>query len=176
MKNPFRSSFTKEETDIFSFLAQIPLFENLTAKEKSYFLPYLHERNFKRDEVVFFRNDPSQALYIVKSGAVELSIDINKDVERLSTVRRGNTIGENCLLKNTRRLYHAITTSETAVLYVLPKDSIFFIFENHIQVRVKMLESLAELHNIYAESLIKTYKASLGFFNLAQVFARVEKK
>lgn len=176
MKNPFRSSYTKEEMDIFSFLSQTVLFENLTAKEKSYFLPYLHERNFKRDEVIFFRNDPSQALYIIKSGTVDLSIDINKDVEHLNTIRRGNTIGENCLLKNTRRLYHAITSSETAVLYVVPKDSIFFIFENHIQVRVKMLESLAELHNSYAESLIKTYKASLGFFNLAQVFAQIEKK
>ena len=176
MKNPFRSSFTKEETEIFSFLAQIPLFENLTAKEKSYFLPYLHERNYKRDEVIFFRNDPSHALYIVKSGSVDLSIDITNDFEKLTTIRRGNIIGENCLLKNTRRLYHAITSSENATMYVVPKDSIFFIFENHIEIRVKMLESFAEIHNNLAENLVKTYKASLGFFNLAQVFARMEKK
>lgn len=175
MRNPFRNAYTKEETDIFSFLAQIHLFENLTAKEKSYFLPYLHERNYSKDEVVFFRDDPSHALYIVKSGTIELSIDINKDIEILSQVKRGHTIGENCLLKNTRRQYNAITTSETATLYVVPQDSIFFIFEDHIQVRVKMLESLAELHDKYNTALIKSYKASLGFFNLSQVFSRFEK-
>ena len=176
MKNPFSSSFTKEETDVFSFLAPIPLFESLTAREKSFFLPYMHERNYKRDEVVFFSEDPSHALYIVKSGAVELSINVNKNIEMLSVIKRGNTLGENCLLKNSRRLYHAITVSESATLYVIPQDSIFFIFENHMQIRVKMMESLAELHNRYNTALLKTYKASLGFFNLAQVFARLEKK
>lgn len=175
MRNPFRSAYTKEEMDVFSFLANIPLFENLTAKEKSYFLPYLHERSYSKDEVVFFRNDPSHALYIVKSGTVEINIDINKEIEVLSVVKRGNTVGENSLLKNTRRQYHAITTSETATLYVVPQDSIFFIFEDHMQIRVKMLESLAEMHDRYNTALIKTYKASLGFFNLAQVFARFEK-
>lgn len=176
LKNPFKSAYTKEEMDIFSFLSQIPLFENLTAKEKSYFLPYLHERSFKRDEVLFFRNDPSHALYILKSGTVELSIDINSGVERLSLVKRGSTIGENSLLKNTRRDVHAVTASESATLYVVPQDSLFFIFENHIEVRVKMLESLAELYNTYNNALIKSYKASLGFFNLAHVFSKLQKK
>ena len=176
MKNPFRSSYTKQELDMFSFLAQIHLFENLTAKEKSYFLPYIHERNYKRDEVIFFREDPSHALYIVKSGTAELNIDINKGVERLALIGRGRVMGENCLLKNKKRLYNAITTSESATLYVIPQDSIFFIFEDHMQVRTKMLESLAEINNHYHASLMKVYRSSLGFFNLAQVFARMEKK
>ena len=30
------------------------------------FVPYLYPRKYKKDEVVFFRDDPSQALYIVK--------------------------------------------------------------------------------------------------------------
>lgn len=176
MKNPFRSSYTKQEQEMFSFLSQIPLFENLTAKEKSYFLPYLHERNYKRDEVVFFRDDPSHALYIIKSGSIELNIDINKGVERLLILGRGKVMGENCLLKNTQRLYNTITTSESATLYVIPQDSIFFIFEDHLEVRVKMLESLAEINNNYHTALMKVYKSSLGFFNLAQVFAKIQKK
>ncbi|MGK7388786.1 MAG: cyclic nucleotide-binding domain-containing protein [Candidatus Cyclobacteriaceae bacterium M2_1C_046] len=176
MKNPFRSSYTKEELDMFSFLSQVPLFDNLTAKEKSYFLPYIHERNYKKDEAVYFRDDPSHALYIIKSGTVELNIDINKDLERLAVIGRGKVMGENCLLKNTRRLYNAITASETSTMYVIPQDSIFFIFEDHMQVRVKMLEALAEINNHYHTSLMKVYKSSLGFFNLAQVFARMQKK
>lgn len=176
MKNPFKSSYTSQELDMFSFLARIPLFEDLTAKEKSYFLPYIHERSYKKDEVVFFRNDPSHALYIIKAGTVELNIDINKEVERLAVIGRGGVIGENCLLKATERNYNAITSSETATLYVIPQDSIFFIFENHIQVRVKMLESLAEINDHFHSNLMKVYRSALGFFNLTQVYAKMEKK
>lgn len=176
LKNLFKSSYTRQELEIFGFLSEIDLFQNLTAKEKSYFLPYLHERIYRKDEVVFFRGDPSHALYIVKSGAIELSIDVNNDVERLTQVKRGSVLGESCLIKNTRRQFHAITISEAATLYVVPQDSIFFVFENHIQVRVKMLEQLAETYNKYNSQLIKSYQASLGFFNLTQVFSRLEKK
>ena len=78
MINPFKKSYTSKELNTFRFLSRIKLFERLNYKEMSYFLPYFYLREYKMEEVVFFRNDPGNALYLVKSN--EFNIDITKNV------------------------------------------------------------------------------------------------
>jgi CRP-like cAMP-binding protein len=136
----------------------------------SLFLPYLYLREFKNNEVVFFRNDPSNALYMVKSGKVSLVIDVNEEFEKLIIVKSGDAFGENALLENTSRIHSAIVESERAELYVLPKVNIREIFENHREISAKMFESLGELNDEFNSNLFKGYKSSFGFFNLSQVF------
>ena len=60
------------------------------------FLPHLHLRQYKNEEVVFFRNDPSNAFYIVKSGKVSLNIDVNNQFEVLMVLKSG---GRFCLIE-----------------------------------------------------------------------------
>ncbi|UII21422.1 Crp/Fnr family transcriptional regulator [Fulvivirga ligni] len=136
----------------------------------SLFLPFMHERKYVQDEVVFFRNDPSHALYIIKKGEVALTIDVNEEFEDLTKVGPGVALGESCLLKNTNRLLNAFVTSEKAEFYVIPQDNIFDIFENNMKIKVRMVEMLAEIYNDYNSNLFKAYKSSLGFFNLSQVY------
>lgn len=170
MVNPFKKSFTNKELNIFRYLSRIKLFESLSYKEMSLFLPYLYLREFKNNEVVFFRNDPSNALYMVKSGKVSLVIDINEEFEQLVVVKSGEAFGENALLENTTRIHSAVIESERAELYVMPKVNIREIFENHSTIRAKMFESLGELNDEFTANLFKGYKSSFGFFNLSQIF------
>jgi CRP/FNR family transcriptional regulator, cyclic AMP receptor protein len=51
--------------------------------------------------------------------------------------------------------------------------NIFDIFQEHENVKAKMMASLAEVYNQVTVNLFKSYKSSVGFFNLAQVFAEV---
>ena len=76
MINPFKKSYTQKELNTFRFLSRIKLFERLNYKEMAHFLPYFYLREYKMDEVVFFRNDPGNALYLVKSGKISINIDI----------------------------------------------------------------------------------------------------
>ena len=170
MVNPFRKSYTNKELNIFRYLSRIKLFEHLSYKEMSLFLPYLYLREFKNNEVVFFRNDPSNALYMVKSGKVSLVIDVNEEFEQLVIVKSGEAFGENALLENTTRIHSAIIESERAELYVLPKVNIREIFENHSAISAKMFESLSELNEEFTANLFKGYQSSFGFFNLSQIF------
>jgi CRP/FNR family transcriptional regulator, cyclic AMP receptor protein len=62
MLNPFRKTYSVKELNIFRFLAKNALFAKLSKREMALFLPYLHVRRYERNEVVFFRNDPSRAL------------------------------------------------------------------------------------------------------------------
>ena len=66
--NPFEKTFTTRELELLNYFGKVQVFENLTDNELSLFLPYFHERVYKKNEVIFFRGDPSRALYIIKKG------------------------------------------------------------------------------------------------------------
>lgn len=170
MINPFRKTYTSQELALFSFLSKVKLFELLSNEELNLFKSYLYLRKYKEDEVVFFRNDPSHAFYIVKSGRVSLNIDIKDKFEVLTIVSPGKGFGDNVLLENTKRIYSAVVVSEEAELYMIPQVNIHEIFSNHVHVRAKMFTSLADLYNGYTDNLFKAYKSSMNFFNLAQVY------
>ena len=120
MINPFKKSYTSKELNTFRFLSRIQLFERLDYKEMSHFLPYFYLREYKTDEVVFFRNDPGNALYLVKSGKISIDIDIDDEFELLTIIKSGEAFGESALLTVSNRIYTSIVYSERAELYVLP--------------------------------------------------------
>lgn len=170
MINPFKKSYTQKELNTFRFLSRIKLFERLNYKEMSYFLPYFYLREYKMDEVVFFRNDPGNALYLVKSGKVSINIDVEDNFELLNLIKSGGAFGESALLAESNRIYTSIIHSERAELYVLPKVNIHEIFNGHPNIKTKMTESLSELYNDFMVNLFKGYRSSLGLFNLSQVY------
>lgn len=170
MFNPFKRTYTQDEQEYFDFLGKNKLFEQLTKKEMSYFLPYLHLRKYQKNEVVFFRNDPSQALYIVKSGEIGLKLDVKDRFETIMTIQTPITLGNNALLKNAHRIYNAIVISNQASLYVIPQVNILGIFERFPEIKAKMLESLAEIYYDNFNNLFISYQATHGFFELEEMF------
>jgi CRP-like cAMP-binding protein len=174
MINPFKRSYTAEESALFKYMAEIKLFERLTYDELANFTPYMFLRTYGQDEAVFFRNDPSQALYLIRSGTVTLNIEMSEKFEVLSTMGRGQAFGDNALLENTRRIYTSIVTSERAEIYVLPQVNLFDVFENHPNIKAEMMNSLAELYNGYTVNLFKAYRSSFGFFDLGQAYLNTE--
>ena len=170
MINPFKRSYSPKELNLFRFLSRIPLFEKLTYPEMGLFVPYMYLRHYKQDEVVFFRDDPSHALYIVKSGKVSLNIDMKEEFEVLRIVKSGEAFGDNSLLANTRRIYSSLVISETADFYVIPQVNIQEIFSANLSIKSKMNQSLAELNDKFSKKLFKAYQTSVGFFTLGQAF------
>ncbi len=138
--------------------------------ELSEFLPFMHLREYRASEAVFFRGDPSQALYIIREGKISVSIDIEGKFEELYTASVPDFFGENSLLESKKRLYHATCSSETAQLYVIPRLNIMEIFEDQPSIRGKIMAALAESQGQLQERLFKAYQSSFGFFDLAQVF------
>lgn len=172
MLNPFRRSYSTEELNLCRFLTKCPLFEDLNNEELVNFLPYMYMREYKQDEVVFFREDPSQALYVIKSGAVGLSIDVDKKLEFLTTLRTFASLGDNSLLANTKRIYNAIVSSDTCELYVIPQANILEVFERHAEIKAKMYHSLSFGYNRFIYDMFKAYKSSFGFFDIRQIYAK----
>ncbi|MEQ8360003.1 MAG: cyclic nucleotide-binding domain-containing protein [Cytophagales bacterium] len=173
MKNPFGKSYGLEELNFFRFLSKINLFKYLNNDDLAHLVPYLHQRKYKKDEVVFFRGDPSQALYIVKSGKVSLNIDIGEKFETLTNRTAGSCFGDNSLLAKSERIYNAIVESEHCELYVIPQINILDLFEKKIEIKAKMLQALAESYYELNQNLYKSYKSSFGFFELSNAFDNI---
>jgi len=170
MLNPFKKKYNDRELEIFEFLSQIRFFERLRESELQRFLPAIHYRKYVKNEVIFFSNDPSEALYIVQQGVVNLTIDIKDDFEKILVVSEGECFGENALLENAKRLYTSIVASETATMMVIPGYAIREIFDANHQIQAKMITSLAEYYNGNNQKLFHSYRSSFGFFNLSQMF------
>lgn len=170
MRNPFSKTYEPEELQMFDFLQGIKFFERLRMKELVKFIPTMHHRKYTRDEVVFFSKDPSQALYLVKRGQVNLTIDIRDNFETIMEINRGEAFGENSLLENAKRTYTAIITSDEAELIVIPHFALQEIFDSNPKIKAKMMASLAEYYNLNNQRLFRSYRESFGFFSLRQMF------
>jgi CRP/FNR family cyclic AMP-dependent transcriptional regulator len=170
MLNPFKRTYNDSELKVFDFLSQVLFFERLRNSELEKFLPAIHYRKYLKDEAVFFSNDPSQAIYIVRSGTINLAIDIKENFETVLLIGEEECFGENALLENTKRVYTAIVSSEEADLMVIPSYAIQEIFDMNPLIKAKMLASLAGYYNNNNHRLFKSYQSSFGFFTLGQMF------
>jgi CRP-like cAMP-binding protein len=172
MYNPFRRTYSSQELAQFKFLTRTQLFSKLNNDELSYFLPFLYPREYKQDEVIFFRGDPSQALYIIKSGIVNISIDVGQRMEPLTQRKAHQSLGENTLVVNTKRLHNAVVYSEKAELVVIPQANLLEVFERKDAVKAKMYEALSIHFNTILSDLFYAYRTNEGFFELSQAYSK----
>ncbi len=166
MRNPFQRSYSPAELGVFNFLAEVRLFHGLSNEQKSLFLPYLYLRQYKQDEVVFFRGDPAHALYVIKQGTVDLVLDVDQVFEKLAVLGNKQTFGNNALIEGTKRLYSAVVQSDEAELYVIPHVNINDIFREKRKVQAKMFGALAKMYEEHMCDLYESYRSSKGFFSL----------
>lgn len=167
----FKKTYSEKELSIFRFLSKNKLFDTLTHEELAEFLPYLHKRQYKENEVVFFANDPSNALYVIKQGVISLNLDIKDEFERLVVLRTGKVFGDNAILDGSKRIYTSIVVSESAELYVIPKINLQEILENDVQIKAKLMTAIANEYDEYMQNLFKGYKDEYGFFNINMIYS-----
>lgn len=170
MWNPFARKYSLKDKQLMNFLRKMLLFSCLTDEELMTFLPNLYLRNYSKDEIVFFRNDPSQALYIVKSGQIRLDLDIGERFEELGKVKTGGLFGENCLVSGSNRLYNAICCDSVTELYILPLANILEIFEEYPVIKSKMYEMVAQHQQEYIQNLFNAYREAFGIFELSHSY------
>jgi len=173
IQNPFRKTYDHKQIVLFKFLKEIKLFEQLSFEQLSHFLPFMHMRVYKTDEVVFFRDDPSHALYLIHRGEISLTLDIQDRFESLGILHGNKSFGDNALIPDARRIYNAVVASEKAQIYVIPQINIFEIFDHYPKIKAKVLESYTQQQNDYVARLFSTYKTNFGFFDLGHVYGKM---
>lgn len=128
-----------------TFLAQIQLFTQLDDDERGVLAQAMQERPLAGGEVLFRIGDPGDSMFIVKSGAVELSVkDTAGQKIVLHTARAGDFFGELSLLDGGSRTATA-SGIETAELLVLDREDLLQLFRKRPDAALDMLATMGRM-------------------------------
>ncbi|OFY65392.1 MAG: hypothetical protein A3H98_11220 [Bacteroidetes bacterium RIFCSPLOWO2_02_FULL_36_8] len=125
LRNLFKISYSKEELLIIKFLSRIPLFYNLSNQDLLKFIPYLFPLNFEKEEVIFYMGDPSQAIYFIKKGSVDLFTEKNSKKIYFKTISENECVGAETIYNDNIRIFTTLSKKENTLVYALPQTSLF---------------------------------------------------
>jgi len=170
MKKLFTKTYTEEDKRFLKFLRQNKIFERLSFKELEKIKPLLYLREYSENEVVFFRNDPSQAVYIVKDGEVTFSMEHAGGNEELFKAKNSAIFGQNGVIEDSVRNYSAIVSSDKASIYVIPQQGLLELFQKDKELKSKVMTAFMTYYSSYVSNIFSTYRENLGFFEMNQVY------
>lgn len=105
------------------FLACSPMFSSLTAMEREKVFKRFHLRKVPEGTLLFKGGEPSQSLYMIKSGEVEIFIQDRRERKTtLATLRSGNFFGEIGVVMNKPRMAFAKATQPSELLELTKED------------------------------------------------------
>jgi len=125
-------------------LKRVPLFTDLSEAELARFAEVTREREYPRNSVILFEDDPGDALYIVSTGQVKVVL-IGEDGREviLSVLGDGDFFGEMSLIDDEPRSAHVIAMKDSQLL-VLRRDDFQQQLQQHPSVALKLLRVLVQ--------------------------------
>jgi CRP/FNR family cyclic AMP-dependent transcriptional regulator len=100
-----------------STLREVPLFSQLRESDLELLAPLLQQRDYTRNKVILFANDPVEAFYVVVSGQVKLMLIAEDGREViLEVMRPGDFFGEMALMDEEPYASSAIAMEDTSLL------------------------------------------------------------
>ncbi len=124
-------------------LAAVPLFAGLDEADLDSLRRVVRPRRFRRGEVVFHLGDPGDALFVVSSGAIKITLPSEGGEEAiLATLRPGDFFGELALLDGAPRSATAVALEPTETL-VLPRERFRELVATQPAIRDALLAALA---------------------------------
>jgi CRP/FNR family cyclic AMP-dependent transcriptional regulator len=125
-------------------LRKVPLFSDLSEAELARFAEVTREREYPKNSVILFEDDPGDALYIVSTGQVKVVL-IGEDGREviLSVLGDGDFFGEMALIDDEPRSAHVIAMKDSQLL-VLRRDDFQVQLEAHAKIGLKLLRVLVQ--------------------------------
>jgi uncharacterized membrane protein len=137
-------------------LREVPLFQFLDDQEREALAEEMEPVRYATGETVFIVNEPGDAIYIIKSGEMEVHFK-NDTGERivLEVASRGHYFGELSLLDRGCRSASVTATQDSEVLR-LSHDKLESFIRSHPQAAMDLLASMGRRLRVSAERLRHT--------------------
>ena len=127
------------------FLRSLDIFKELRDRELGYLVSSLHSRSYREGEVIFVEGDIGRALFVLESGAVELTLSAPVGKPRvLYQLKPGDFFGEMALLESLPRTATATATEKTH-LHLLYKSKLDSLLQGEPRIGVTIMSHLARL-------------------------------
>lgn len=128
---------------VLASLAAIPFFGGLDPAALERLAAGMRSRRFRRGEVIFHIGDPGDALFVIVSGEVKISLPSETGDEAiLATLRPGDVFGELALLDGAPRSASASALVPTETV-ILPREKFRELIATEAGVRDALLASIA---------------------------------
>jgi CRP/FNR family cyclic AMP-dependent transcriptional regulator len=129
------------DADTAQFLSRTPLFAKLSAQECSMLAVYLEAKTLPKAGPLFQQGDFGDAMYVVRTGALEIYKNDVFGSVRVAEVRPGGLVGEMALVENKPRSAN-VRASEDSKLLVLSRSAYADLKKVHPQVATKFQDEL----------------------------------
>ncbi len=144
---------------------QVPLFAGLEDEDLESLIAVANRRKYPKDGVIFFENDVGDALFMILSGRVKVTIlsDDGREII-LAMLSDADFFGEMSLLDNEPRSATAISLQETEMV-VLHQRDFLTIVEKRPRVLINLLSVLS--------ARLRKANQQIGNLALHDVYGRV---
>ncbi|UPT75319.1 MAG: cyclic nucleotide-binding domain-containing protein [Elusimicrobiota bacterium] len=127
------------------FLRSLEIFKELRDRDLGHLVQALHSRSYREGEVIFVEGDIGRALFILESGAVELTRPgPGGEAQVLYKLEPGDFFGEMALLESLPRTATATATEKTH-LHLLYKSKLDSLLAGEPRIGVTIMSHLARL-------------------------------
>ena len=138
-----------------SLLAGIEMFELLHGDDKRALADVVDAIKLNPAETLFHAGEPGDALFVVRSGSIELFIKDTAGQKIVLTVAEaGDLFGELSLLDSGPRTATAVALTETELL-VLDRDDLLLLFQKRPDAALNMLAAMSSMTR-KADELLRT--------------------
>ena len=138
-----------------TMLADVELFEHLNDDDRASLAEAIDVRELAAGDTLFKSGEPGEALYVVRSGEIELFIkDTAGQRIALALVGAGEMFGELALLDRGPRTATAIAMSDTELLE-LDRDDLLLLFQRSPAAALRLLAAMGRMTR-KADELLKT--------------------
>lgn len=127
------------------FLRSLDIFKDLRDRDLGHLVQALHSRSYREGEVVFVEGDIGRALFILESGAVELTRPgTDGKPQVLYKLAPGDFFGEMALLESLPRTATATAVEKTHI-HLLYKSKLDALLAGEPRIGVTIMSHLARL-------------------------------
>src|SRR5215475_10030411 len=136
-------------------LVDVALFEHLDEVERTRLAEYVDERKLPAGDILFKTGEPGDALYVVRSGEIELYIkDTAGQKIILALAGVGEVFGELALLDQGPRTATAVAIGDSDLL-ALKRDDLLLLFQRSPAAALRVLAAMSHMTR-KADELLRT--------------------
>jgi CRP-like cAMP-binding protein len=154
--------------ELVRYLRSIPIFSDCPEAGLVGLAGACRIRQIPKGSVVFFQSDPSEAVYIVRSGLITILLASPDGREFIiNETHPGEIFGELSLITGQTRSSSAVAREKSELL-VIPSSAFLFLLENQATVVRRLLEMIAL--RLYAST---TRESALAFLDAPGRLVRI---
>jgi CRP-like cAMP-binding protein len=147
--------------DLYS-LAESPLFKGLKEPELIYLADFFQSREIESGKTVFVENMPGEALYLIRSGKVQVSMMQHEaDEQNLVSLNPGDVFGELAVIDGNLRVTSA-RVAERAQLYSLSRKDFLKLAAEKPRLGIQLTLNIAKVLSVRLRQAKKDYRAMLA--------------